>query len=469
MVTEDGEDVQRAEKATLKRKLTGPPRLLLGKTRTRSVSEDRHEARTKKDRMENTESSPKYSAPVESHTAELTETNNMDKEVLSVVNIESSGGCCGAVGEDYEIRDTKANRCRWWRRFSPAAVCNRKQKTDVTKGLEKRQSDGSVPPEGALQDTDAASLNNTEENTEKVSEGKRRFNMRLWPAFKRFLTSSDVHQTHELKRDFVEKDGDKPSMNIRKKLRKLFTKGGKSRSSGVPLENMEDSTRCEEAPCSSVAQIDEPAELLSGVTVGCIEVVTAEMSVQLTEEPAESPDETPTKEQLVCDTSGTEEDLTDAADRSDAIQTDSKVVEGPTDTNKDLKEVVSSETEVVLDADQLSARTTSPQDASELHYEEKTDETASQSLQPSTNGPSIRIELVPPDDITQEDEEEECSGNQNHLLLFLSFEHSELQLVQTARSLVRAAVNAAVDQLTREQQSKSDCVHREPPGCRDHA
>lgn len=469
MTTEDGEDVQRAEKVTLKRKLTGPPRLLLGKTRTRSVGEDRPEARTNKDRMENRESSPKYSAAAESDTAELTETANMDEVVSSVVNIKSSGGRCGAAGEEDDIRNRKANRRRWWRRFSPADVRKRKQKTDVKKGLGKQESDSSVLPEGALQDTDAASLNNTEENTEKVSEGKRSFNVRSWPVFKRFLTFSDVHPTHELKRDFVEKDGNKPSTTFRKKLRKFFTRGGKRRLSGVPLENMEDSMRCEVALCSSQAQVDEPTELHSDVTVGCLEVVTAEMSIQLTKEPAESPDETPTEEQLVCDISVTKEDLTDVADGSDTIQTDSEVVEGPTDTNKDLKEVVSSEAEVLLDADQLSAWTTSSQGASDLHCEEKMDETTSQSLQPSTNGPSIRIELVPPDDITQEDEEEECWGNQNHLLLLLGLEHSERHLVQMARSLVRAAMNAAVDQLTREQQSDSDCVHREPPGCRDHA
>ncbi|KAI3363996.1 hypothetical protein L3Q82_001592 [Scortum barcoo] len=176
------------------------------------------------------------------------------------------------------------------------------------------------------------------------------------------------------------------------------------------------------------------------------------------EEPAESPDETPTEEQPVCDVSVTEEDLTYA---------DSEVVEGPKDTNKDSvkdqEEVLSSDADGVLDADQLSAPSTSSHHTSELHCEEGTDQI--QSLQPSTNRPSIRIELVPPD----EDEEEERWETPNHLLLLLGFEHSEWQLVQTARSLVQAAMNAAVDQLTREQQSESDCIHREPPGCRDHA
>ncbi|XP_044024131.1 uncharacterized protein LOC122862656 [Siniperca chuatsi] len=469
MATEDEENVRRAEKFTLKRKLTGPPRLLLGKTRTRSVGEDRPEAQTNKDKTENTggdESSLKY---CDSITAELTET---------AIVVEGSRGRCGAAGEDDDITNRKVNRRRWWRRFSPAVVCNRKQKKDVEESSEKQQSDGAVPPEGALQETDAALLHNT--NTEEEnSKGKRRFNARTWPTFKRFLTSPDVRQTHKQTRDFAENDGVEPLMTFRKKLRNVFTKGGKKRSSGFRLENMEDTRKREEPPRSSEAHEDEPTGLHGDVTVGSLEVVTAEMSVQPTEQraAAESLDETPA-EDLVCDTNVTEEDSTDAVGGSETIQSDTNNV-----PVKDAIEVVFSakdevSTEVVLDAgDPPSSSTTSPQDASELHREEKTAETSSQSPQPSTDGPSIRIELVPPDDVTHEDEEEdeECwegsssSANHNHLLRLLGFDHSERQLVQTACSLVRAAMSAAVDQLTREQQSESDCVHRESQGCRDHA
>ncbi|XP_074471440.1 uncharacterized protein LOC141755963 [Sebastes fasciatus] len=392
MATQDGEDVQRAEKIVLKRKLTGPPRLLLGKTRTRSEGEDRPEARTNK--MENSggdESSPK-------HSAELTETANTDG-----VNVENARGCCEAAEEDDDITNRRRNRCKWWRRFSPAVVCNRKQKKDVDKGSAKQQSGVPVPPEGALQETD--------------TEGKRRFNVRTWPTFKRFLTSSSAQRTHKHRRDG---DGEH-SLTFRKKVHSFFTKGQKSRSSGVALENIEDEMKSEEAPWSSVAQVDEPTDVHSDGTAGGPEVVT----VTVEERAAESPDGT--------QVSVTEEDVTDAGG-SETIQTDTNKVPDPP--------------EVFID--QLS-----------------------QSLQPSTNGPSIRIELFPPDD-DEDEEEEECfsSENQNHhphLLLLVGFDHSERQLAQTARSLVRAAMNAAVDQLTREQLSDADCVHREPPGCRDHA
>lgn len=437
MATEDGGEVQRAEKATLKRKLTGPPRLLLlGKTRSRSVG-DRPEARTDKHKTAGQdESTAKLSAAAETDSA------NMD---FCEVNAESSRGRCDAAGEGDDIRNRKVSRRRWWGRFSPAAVCNRKQKKDVEESLEKKRN---VPPEGALQETE----DNTEENR-KGTKGKG-FCMRAWPMV--------VHRTCEQKRDFVKKDVDEPLMTFRKKMLNIFSRGGKSRASRVPLENTEDTTRCDEVPWSPVAPVVEPAEL--DVTAESLEVVTvaAEMSLQLTE----SPDQTPTEEQLVCDVG--------VRDRSETVQTNNEVVGGPTVPVKGLMKAISPEKDqvfcdssrVVPDAaDQRSTWTSSSQQPSK-------GETTFHALQLSTNGPSIRIELVPPDDDSkEEEEEEECweasSSSENHILL--GFEHSEQQLLQTARSLVRAAVNAAVDQLTREQANNSDCVHRETLGCRDHA
>lgn len=87
----------------------------------------------------------------------------------------------------------------------------------------------------------------------------------------------------------------------------------------------------------------------------------------------------------------------------------------------------------------------------------------SSSLQAPANGPFIRIELCPQE---REEEEEECwegsSSSQSHVILhLLGFDHSEQQLLQMAHTLVRAAMNAAVDQLTREQQSTANCVQRD--------
>lgn len=373
---------------------------------------------------------------------------------------ESYGGSCGAAGGVDDIRNRKLTRRRWWRRFSPAAVCNRKQKKDGEERSEKQTNDSGVPPEVALQEAGTSALDTKEEESADGAKGKRRFNVRTWSMFKRFQTSSYVRTSHE------EKTDDKPSRSLRKKVRMFFSRRRRNRLSGVRLENMENTTLCEEAPCSPVAQVEEPSELHDDVADDSVEVVTvaAEVSVQLTEQTAADPQ--------VCD-------ISDDVNRSEPIQNDSEAVG---DTNvvpvEDLmeaaeKDKVSCDTAtVVLDTDDYpSSSTTSSQQASERLCEEKT---TSHCLQPTNNGPSIRIELVPRYDISQDDNEEECSedfssDNHNHLLLLLGFEHSERQLHRMARSLVRAAMTAAVDQLTREQQSDSGCVHREPPGCRDHA
>lgn len=73
----------------------------------------------------------------------------------------------------------------------------------------------------------------------------------------------------------------------------------------------------------------------------------------------------------------------------------------------------------------------------------------------ATRGPSIRIELVPPDNTASQKKEDEerrertASQNRNHLL------YGEQQLLWTARSLVQTAMSAALDQLSREQPNGS--------------
>lgn len=463
MVTEDGEDVQRAEKVGLKRKLTGPPRLLLGKTRTRSVGEDRPEAKT--DEVdEPVLKSP--TAATESEVTDLTETPNMEEEFLSA---ESCRGRHEVRGEDCDVTYRKVNRPRWWRRFSSVVVCTRRQKKNVEESLEKKEK---------------ASVNHTEETNQSACEEKRRFNV----MFRRFQTSSDV-RTREQNRDSVGKDGDRPSLTFQKKLRRFFTRAGRSRSSAVPQENPEDRINLDEAPSSPDAEVDERTKTQREEALcppddqveECIELptaatdpsseavmVTAEMSITASENraAAESP-ESPTEE-LRRDIDNTEERVMDAAAGSGTTQTDTDTADSAA-VGRPVK-VVSLDkdegfsTEFVLDRDDhLSASPVS----SEVHNEK--------TPQPSTNGPSIRIELVPPDNAALQDEEEEeewegrSSENQNHLLLLLGFDHREQQLLQTARSLVRAAMNAAVDQLGREQQGGSESVHREPQGCRDHA
>ncbi|XP_051792514.1 uncharacterized protein si:dkey-1h6.8 [Acanthochromis polyacanthus] len=457
MATEDGEGVRRAEKVGLKRKLTGPPRLLLGKTRTRSTGEDRAETRAKKEKMENSdEISAKCSVAAAESRAELTET--VEGEVSSEANCQASG-----KGDDTRTR----KRCRWWSRFSSAVGCIRTRKRNP------KESDGSVPPEETLKKTNIAPMNNLEENSERLPKEKKKLNMRTWPLFKRFMTSSVKKQ-----RDGVE-NNDESSVTFQKKLQKFFHRHGKRRSSGVLQENMEDMMKVQETTCLE----DSPTDVQRNGHDRSPEVVmvTAEMSVQLTEDRAatESPDELATE--------SAKDDLPNSADGSKMTQTATEVLDVMADTSEVsvLVEVTCSEKdEVFCDSpeavlhltDQRSASTVPSESDPEVAPQEKMDQITYNCLQPSTNGPSIRIELFPPDNDGQEDVEDDvCWGgsssseNHNHLLLVFGFEHSERQLLQTARSLVRAAMKAAVDQLIREQQSDADYVHREPQDCRDHA
>lgn len=433
MATEDTEDVQRAEKVGLRRKLTGPPRLLLGKTRTRSEGEDRPEAKT--DTVDEVDELSLKSPPAatQSEITDLKETPNVDEEVLSAVKAESCRGRSEVTGD---IRNRKVNRHRWWRRFSSVVVCTKRQK-NVERSLEKQET---------------VSVNHTEGNSERT--------------FRRFQTSSD-DRTREHSREFVEKEGnkpfddDKPSLTLQKKLRRLFTRSRRSRSCAVPLEmtgaDVDEQTQpqSEEALCPPHHQVCEPIRLLSSETV----TVTASEDQALAQSP----------EQLRGVINHREEDVTNAADGSGTKQTDSHEETANSAPFGRIVEVVCSDkdqflsTDVVLNGDEELS--------SEVHNEK-----TPQLLQPSTNGSSILIQLVPPDDVSLQDEEEEedcwegrSSENQNHLLRLLGFDHSEQQLLQTARSLVRAAVNAAVDQLSREQQGGSERVHGESQGCRDQA
>ncbi|XP_068199311.1 uncharacterized protein si:dkey-1h6.8 [Antennarius striatus] len=409
MVTADGADVQRPQKATLKRKLTGPPRLLLGKTATRTA-EDKPETTMSDDVGINSTDS----------TNEPTESTDV---VLSAVEVETTRG---------------TNRRRWWRRFSPVVVCYRKSRKHL-ESLETPEGDGGVPPKGAPREK--------EDTTEgKGARGKWALMARGWPKFKRRPTKPDG--TSEVK------DGEESPKTFRKRMRKFFSRRGRSRFLSVPLVDVEGVATCEEAESSPTGLPPDWSPDGSGEAV----TVAADVSVR----PHESPDGTTAEPQPVHAAAAAEDDSADDAITSDMIR-----IEVAEDLDLPVPELLAVSPPVNDGAQLLIATAPPPPDV------KASDGTTSRCLLPSANGPFIRIELVPPDDVTQEEEEEPWEGSlasetHNHLLL-VGAEVSERQLLQTARSLVRAAMNAAVAQLTREQQSGSDCVHREPPGCRDHA
>ncbi|CAJ1077816.1 uncharacterized protein si:dkey-1h6.8 [Xyrichtys novacula] len=362
MESEDGDCVQQVEKITLRRKLTGPPRLLLPR-RTRTRSSDQTKTRN------NNKSSLK--SP---------ETDDISQDVLSAVDEENSRGADG------DARNRKVRKRRWWRRFSPELICVRRWRTEDEDSLEKRKNSWCSPPEEVLQETSSTAPNDTnkEENSEEVSTGRNRFKVKTWSRIRGFLTQ---------RRDSADRDedGDELPVSFRKKLRDFL-----SRKS--TWEDEEEMQRREDVQGA-------PAALTREETGGSLEKVRAEVS----DEPQRT------------ETQALEEEMEEVGKQTDNTH------------GEDFQEVPPPE------GDQ----------------EEKIDPVPSCLLQP--NGPSILIQLVPPDDPSLADEDEEVwevsSSLENHslLLLLLTSEPGEQQLIQTARSLVRAAMRAAVDQLIREQ------------------
>ncbi|KAM4529396.1 uncharacterized protein V3H82_027565 [Fundulus diaphanus] len=378
MVAEDPEDIQNEKRVGLKRKPTGPPRLLRGRTRTRRAGEDRPE----------------------------TKLTGSSEETLAACSDELTcrgrqNGACG-----------RRRRRRWWSRLSSAVVCIRRHQEDNGSAVSA--------PEGAPQKDDGVLLQDREES--RKTDLKKMRNI-----LKIFTTSPDVQQHPDLSRT------SKPAPSFQTKLKKFFVRAGKRRSD--PLGNVED-MKVEEDPC-----VSEASELPGGHSV----VLQQTEHQEAAKEP-EPPQQTTAK------------DLENGSDMFQAAHVNQVLV----------RDVSSEEDEVLFDSELVVDLHDQP--PFELSFEKIVQE--SRPLQPFTNGPSIRIELYPPDDIPQEEEEEEdecwegVSSSENHLLHLVSFDHSERQLLTTARSLVRTAVTAAVDQLTREQQNNGNSILQEPQGCR---
>ncbi|RVE55928.1 hypothetical protein OJAV_G00230990 [Oryzias javanicus] len=260
-----------------------------------------------------------------------------------------------------------------------------------------RRSKGSLKkPQEELK---TASLDEVEGDREMVFKVNKRFNMRT--KFSRFLTSNIACRS--LKRS-GDKNGSKALRSLPGKLRRFFMIREKRRS--ITQENVENK-RVEEDPGGFDVQADESIQLQEAIAP-----------------PQSTEDDIRKKSQTG------PQDVDNLTNNRVSVH-----VESPEEDFCDSVKVV------VDFGDQQSSQ-------------QKTNQTNSWSLQSSINGPSIRIELCPP--VQEDEEEEECwaSGSYSSHVLHLpgGFNPSERQLHHTARSLVQTAMTAAVDQLTREKQ-----------------
>ncbi|XP_016517624.1 uncharacterized protein LOC107833305 isoform X2 [Poecilia formosa] len=398
MATEDG------ERGGLRRKPTGPPRLLLGRTRTRSTGEE-----TKPEPAGNGE-----------------ETSAVSDDQTACRGRQSAAG---------------KRRRRWWSGMSSAVGCIRRQEdgeASPPEGALQRHEDGEAsPPEGALQRPEDGEESPPEGALQRPEDGEagppegalqRQEDHEAGPPEGALQRHEKTGKMRNVLRRFVPLRK-KSSPWFQTKLQKFFIRTGRRRS--VPPGHEED----------AVLGTDPCAAGLAGILEGPPQVQMFCYQVKCLPEDPE-----PTAE------------MTDPED-------------GPVQTahiNQVLVQDVSSEEDEVLFDSELVVDL-HDQPAFKFPTEDKTVQ-MSVPPQPSINGPSIRIQLCPPDDSAQEEEEEEgwvgVASAESHLLHLICSDPSERQLLQAARSLVRTAMTAAVDQLTREQRGGGGSAHLEPPGAR---
>ncbi|XP_014910825.1 uncharacterized protein LOC106961541 isoform X3 [Poecilia latipinna] len=400
MATEDG------ERGGLRRKPTGPPRLLLGRTRTRSTGEE-----TKPEPAGNGE-----------------ETSAVSDDQTACRGRQSAAG---------------KRRRRWWSGMTSAVGCIRRQE-DGEAGppegaLQRPEDSEESPPEGALQrpeDSEESppegALQRPEDSEAGPPEGalQRQEDSEAGPPEGALQRHEKTRKMRNVLRRFVPLRK-KSSPWFRTKLQKFFIRTGRRRS--VPPGHEED----------AVLGTDLCASGLAGILEGPPQVqMFCYQAKCLPEDPE------PTAE------------MTDPEDGPVPVQT--------AHINQVLvRDVSSEEDEVLFDSELVVDLHDQP--AFKFPTEDKTVQ-MSVPPQPSINGPSIRIQLCPPDDSAREEEEEEgwvgVASAESHLLHLICSDPSERQLLQAARSLVRTAMTAAVDQLTREQRGGGGSAHLEPPGAR---
>ncbi|XP_027895270.1 uncharacterized protein LOC114158160 isoform X2 [Xiphophorus couchianus] len=398
------------------------PRLLLGRTRTRSTGE---------------ETKPELAGNGEETSA------GSDKQT-------TCRGRQSAAGK---------RRRRWWSGLSSAVSCIRRQEdgeasppegalqrqedgeASPPEGALQRQEDGEAsPPEGALQrqeDGEASppegALQRQEDGEASPPEGalQRQEDGEASPPEGALQREEEMRKMRNVLRRFVPLRK-KSSPWFRTKLQKFFIRAGRRRS--VPPGHEEDTVLGPDLCASGLAEIPEgPPQ----VQMFCYQ------AEHLHEEPE------PTAE------------MADPEDGPVPVQM--------AQINQVLvRDVSSEEDEVLFDSELVVDLHDQP--AFQFPPEDKMVQ-MSVPPQPSTNGPSIRIQLCPPDDSAQEEEEEEegwvgVASAESHLLHLICSDPTERQLQQAARSLVRTAMSAAVDQLTREQRGSGGSAHLEPPGAR---
>ncbi|XP_054879983.1 uncharacterized protein LOC129354529 [Poeciliopsis prolifica] len=406
MAAEDREQPNMAaedrERGEPKRKPTGPPRLLLGRTRTRSTGE---------------ETKPEPSGNEEQTSA------GSDKQTCR--------GRQSAAGK---------RRRRWWSGLSSAVDCIRRQEDSEASppegALQRQEDSGASPPEGALQrqedgeagppegalqtqeDSEAGppegALQRQEDGEAGPPEGalQRQEDGEAGPPEGALQRHGETRKMGNVLRRFVPLRK-KSSPWFRTKLKKFFIRAGRRRS--VPLGHVEDTGPESELCASGFSQTPEG---LPQVQMFCSQAGRLPGELEPTAEKVDPEDGPPSVVHL------------------------NQVL---------VRDVSSEEDEVLFDSELVV----------DLHNQFQfppEDKTVQTSIR-------IQL-CPPDDSAQEEEEEEGWVGVASadcHLLHLTCSDPSERQLLQAAGSLVRTVMAAAVDQLTREQRGNGGSAHLEPP------
>ncbi|KAJ7988119.1 hypothetical protein DPEC_G00320320 [Dallia pectoralis] len=557
MASDGDQDEQWQDKFILKRKLTGPPRLLLGKCKSLNQGCDRSEDRTKKrNQRPSFNNGAQISSITKQSIIEVVEKDSSDPVVASdnlhaTLNIDGDRASSGqpfdpaslntGLEENKTSEDQLEGRSEtgkstgngWKRVFSPALICIRRQRKFAAAQDDRLRR---TPAKSTRDDTTSSS----DRCVDGVVKRRRRFNIRTWPAFKRLLTASYVRrqrprQGNVVQEEISEDASQKPSVTFSKRCQRFLTCGRKAtlilrhknthcpgnKEAVLELKRTQDSGQQSPVALQGVTLLEEPGE----VRGPCSERVTVNAEVIALQPNDGDPNVTATSlmptVQRPIPTNGTRQGI-------DAVDTKTSLLAGTEETSSILEpetcgnsgtDTVPRVVDVVMDAGQIQV-----DELDDIACLEKDTVTQTacalvdtvHSVAMDTNEhPSEPNPIVYSEDVVKENYDEYCGlteeqifrndGTSTSTVMYghdvvqsslretsiahpngheveegggeslLPAEQSELLLcreillVETARSLVQAAISAAMEQLSIEQNGTPVIVHREAPECRDHA
>ncbi|XP_055729224.1 uncharacterized protein LOC129817738 [Salvelinus fontinalis] len=274
MATEGGQDGQRQEKVVLKRKLTGPPRLLLGKSKSNNQGGDRSEAHSKKRnkrvniingtqmdssiKQSNIEAGETGSSQLVATSDDICTTSKMDEDQASSELPTEPSRWRSTSDEDEtsegqlegHSKTRKSTKHGWRRLFSPALICVRRQRKKYAAKASIQDGDQGVVQAERLTHIEAKSMGEDTislsdrcvrdaPDIDNVMKRRRRFTIRTWPTFKRLLTVSYVRGQRPKQGNVVQEVSEdvqqQPSVTFRKTFQHFLMCGRRAPSAVLPL------------------------------------------------------------------------------------------------------------------------------------------------------------------------------------------------------------------------------------------